>query len=238
MTPIIFLHGWSGKANSWDSNLQYFKNLGYPVYALKMPGFDLQNPSPNWGVLEYAKFAIDDISKSFPNQKVILIGHSFGGRVSILIASKHSELIEALVLTSSAGLNLEPSFLRRGLLFASQSARWLENKVFFSFLIVKMRNITRSIIGAKGYKNADDTMKQVFKNVVNLDLRDYLPSIRCPTLIVWGEDDKTTPLKMAKAFHSGITESKLVIINNAGHHVHKTNPEEWNHIVEDFINQL
>lgn len=237
-TPIVFLHGWGGRISSWDNNIQYFEDLGFQIYTLKMPGFDLPNPSPDWGVPEYAKFALADIAEKFPNQQVTLVGHSFGGRVSILLASEHSKLVRSLILTSSAGLNLEPSVLRSGLLLASRFARWLEDKTFLSSLVSDLRKLVRSVIGTKGYKKADETMKQVFKNVVNLDLRDRLPLIKCPTLIVWGEVDKTTPMKMAEAFHNGIPNSKLVVINGAAHAAHQTNSEEWNRIVEDFVTKV
>lgn len=237
-TPIIFLHGWSNKISSWDKNIEHFENLGFPVLAVKMPGFDLPNPLPSWGVPEYAKFAQAEIAEKFPNQQVILVGHSFGGRVSTLLASEHPELVKGLVLTSSAGLNLEPSILRKGLLLVSNLARWLEDKTFLSPMVSEIRKLVRSVIGTKGYKKADETMKQVFKNTVNLDLRDRLPLIKCPTLIVWGELDKTTPMKMAKAFHRGITNSKLVVIKDAEHSAHQTNSEEWNQIVGKFISTI
>ncbi len=234
-TPIIFLHGWNGRISSWDKNIHHFESLGFHVYAIKMPGFDLPNPLPSWGVPEYAEFAKAEIIEKFPNQKVTLVGHSFGGRVSIFLASTHPELIKALVLTSSAGLNLEPSMLRKGLLKVSKLAKWFEEKTLFSPAVTGVRRIVRTIIGSKGYKNADETMKQVFKNVVNLDLRDRLSLIQCPTLIIYGDLDKITPIKMAEAFHTGISGSKFVVIKGAAHSVHKTHLNEWNKAVEDFV---
>lgn len=236
-TLIIFLHGWGGNKNSWDKNISYFEKLGFPVLAVEMPGFDLPNPLPSWGIPEYAEFVKAEIAKNFPNQKIILVGHSFGGRISVLLASKNPELVHALVLTDSAGLNLEPPFMRKGLIFISKLAKWLEKKIFLSKIIPKLRKIMRSVIGTNGYKNADDAMKEVFKNVVNLDLSDKLQLIECPTLVIWGENDDVTPIKMAKAFEAGIKNSKLEIIKGAGHKLHQTHSDKWNQTVIEFISK-
>jgi pimeloyl-ACP methyl ester carboxylesterase len=62
-----------------------------------------------------------------------------------------------------------------------------------------------------------------------------LPQITCPTLIVWGDKDRTTPLTIAYRFQKGIVNSKLYIIKGAGHNAHQTHTKEWSQIVTNFI---
>ncbi|OGC47463.1 hypothetical protein A2886_03505 [candidate division WWE3 bacterium RIFCSPHIGHO2_01_FULL_42_13] len=232
-TPLVFLHGWAGNSASWEQNTPFFETKGYSCLAVKMPGFDLPEPDPSWGVPEYAEFVVKEVQSKFgQNKKCTFVGHSFGGRIVVYLAAQHPELVDRLILTDSAGLNLEPKVARSSLISISKIFRKIEEK--FKFLS-PLRNLGVGLIGSKDYKAASPVMREVMKRVVNLDLSFCLPKIKSKALIVWGEKDTVTPIAIAEEFKKGIASSKLEIIHGAGHHAHHTHSEKWNEVVINFL---
>lgn len=232
-STLIFLHGWGGSITSWNENLPYFQNLGFECHAIKLPGFDLSEPSQTWGIPEYSDFVIENIA-DISKEPCVVIGHSFGGRIATYIASHRPELIKKLILTDSAGINLEPKLVRKTLITVSRLFKLLEDKIP---VLNKLRAKAVATIGSKDYKDANPKMREIMKKVVNLDLRPNLRLISCPTLIIWGDEDRITPIKMAETFRVGIKHSVIYYIKGAGHHAHSEKPREWNLRVEKFLNQ-
>ena len=133
---------------------------------------------------------------------VTLIAHSFGARVAIKLAKEFGYFLDKLVIVDGAGI--KP---RRKL------------KYYYSIYkhkILKRLKIVHSA-GSADYKALPTAMKGTFINIVNEDLTPLLKFITLPTLIVWGENDRETPLYMAKKMHRLIANSGLVVLKNAGH---------------------
>jgi len=80
-------------------------------------------------------------------------------------------------------------------------------------------------------------MKETFKRIIEEDLVDYLPSIKSRTLIVWGENDKLTPLSIARLLKEKIADSELVIIPGFGHNLHLETPEKLSETILKFLNK-
>jgi pimeloyl-ACP methyl ester carboxylesterase len=70
------------------------------------------------------------------------------------------------------------------------------------------------------------------------DLRDVLPRIAVPTLLLYGELDERSPLKVARELHDRIPGSRLVVINGVGHSVNVEAPEEFNAQVRTFLRSV
>lgn len=135
-------------------------------------------------------------------ESIFLVGHSFGGRVAIKLAAKYGHLISKIVLCDSAGIIPK----RRIKYYFKVSVHKLLLKLGF-----------KHNGGSKDYKSLSNVMKQTFKNIVNEDLTCLTKKITAPTMIIWGDKDKETPIYMAKMLHKNITNSGLVIFKNCGH---------------------
>lgn len=231
---VILLHGWGA---SIDAFLPVYKYLSkdYKVYVIDMPGFGKsEEPPKNYFVLDYAKVILEFI-KRLEIKNPTLIGHSFGGRVIMKLVGELGFTPKNIVLVDSAGVKprRKPSYY-----FKVYSYKLAKNTVKFLFnkeKAEKIINDMRKKHGSTDYKNASDTMRSVFINVVNEDLKYTLKNIKVPTLIIWGEKDLDTPLKDAKIIESLVPDSGLVVLKGAGHYSYLDNLNEFLIIIDNFL---
>ena len=155
-------------------------------------------------VLELKKFISDNNI-----ERPILIGHSFGCRVIIKYCVSYP--VKKIVLIDAAGI------VRRGVqyylkVYSYKLIRNLLTLLGKKDMVAKLRKK----VGSNDYNKANEMMKEVLKRI-HVDLRDYIMQIKVETLLIWGENDKTTPLKDGKIMNKLIENSGLVIIPNAQH---------------------
>lgn len=224
---LVFLHGWRSEGFVWKDIADKINNQGFAVYMLDLPGFG-GSPEPKnpFSVQDYADVVAEFIKKLKLNN-VILIGHSFGGRIAIKLSAVYPNLIEKIALVDSAGLAENKS---KGVSFLAKIA-----KPFFkpSFMKGPREKIYKKI-GAEDYV-ATPQLKETFLKVINEDLSENLAQINKPTLIIWGEDDKDTPLGVAKIMNEKIKNSKLVVLKEAGHFSFLDKPKEFFEELTKFI---
>ena len=168
---------------------------------------------------DYAK-SIADLIRFYKMSSAYVVGHSFGGRVAIRLASEYGYLLDGLVLVDSAGI--KP---RRGLKYYF--------KVGTHKLLTKLK--LKHTAGSEDYRKLSGVMKETFKNVVNEDQTRELNKITLPTLIVWGDKDKDTPIYMAKRISRNIKNSSLVIFKGEGHFAYLYRNKAFTAILLNFL---
>ncbi len=231
---VVLLHGWGGCA---DSFLPVFNHLTatHKVYALDFPGFGLSDPpTAPWDVTDYTEM----LRKFFERmniEKATLIGHSFGGRVSILFSSTYPERVEKVVLADSAGI-----IPKRGWKYHFKVYQFkLAKKIFLTFSAKGTQEERLEAFyrkhGSADYKQAGSAMRQTFVKVVNQDLRSCLPRIKAPALLVWGDEDKDTPLYFGQIMEKEIPDAGLVVFKGAGHFAYLDRINDFNIIVSKFL---
>ena len=195
----------------------YFAS-SYRCTLLDFYGFGQSEIKSPLTLQDYAN-GVEEIIKHYDMKEVILVGHSFGGRVAILLAS-YLQDIKGLVLVDSAGL--KPAFSFK---------KWRRK---LDYKIRRFFKMDVSNCGSEDYKKLDSVMKATFKNVVNLYLDNLLPKIQCDSLIVWGRKDKDTPLYMAKRLKKGIKNSGLIILEG-GHYSYLDSYGEFLAILDSYF---
>lgn len=224
----LLLHGWGGNLNSFRGLESGLAESGQSVLTLDFPGFGGSDmPKETFTLDDYYKIVLGLI-ENLGIKKLNIVAHSFGGRIALLLASKNSDLIKKLVLVDSAGL--KPKF--------SLSKSF---KIFHYKFLKKLKNagiIKRDLsgYGSADYRAMPDELKPVFNNIVRTDLTYTLKSISCPTLIVWGKDDTSTPYYMAKRLNKGIKDS-AVITFDGGHFAYLQNSNKFYIIVNEFLKE-
>ncbi len=212
-SPFLILHGWGSSSDSW---LEVQKNLGqkFSVICFDLPGFGKSSlPDSVWDLDNYVELVIDLVNK-LGIEKFYLLGHSFGGRIAIKLALAFPKRVERLILVDAAGIREQ----KKGLSFV-KFFRFLAR---FSFL---KRAFYKFVVKSSDYLQATGIMKQVFKKVVEEDLRNLLQDIEVKTLIIWGRFDKATPLRNGRLMKEKIKNSKLKILET-GHSPHLRAPEK------------
>ena len=187
------------------------------VITLDFYGFGKSELPPYPLYLEDYVVALRELIDKLGFQDVILVGHSFGGRVA-LKTSIVDDRVSGIVLVDSAGLRP-----RRNL------------KYYAKILLYKLKKKLKLNIqncGSEDYKKLSSVEKKTFINVVNEDLAPQLTKIRIPTLIIWGTKDKETPLYMARKLEKGIENSKSIFYEDCGHFPFLEKP---NRFIEDLI---
>ncbi|MCH5351516.1 MAG: alpha/beta hydrolase [Clostridiales bacterium] len=189
---VLFLHGWGGCIKSFSAAYNAVTELGYKAVNFAFP----TEVPPEWGVYEYAAH-VHEFIRSHNIINPIVVGHSFGGRVGIILAAKN--VCGGLVLVDSAGMKPRPNLLKK-LRVARYHYRVKHGKPLDG-------------MGSKDYNSLDKSMRPVFVRIVNTFLERLLGLISCPSLIVWGRRDKDTPPYMARRINRGIKGSKLVYLD-------------------------
>ena len=99
----------------------------------------------------------------------------------------------------------------------------------------RLREYIAAKLGSKDFQAAGD-LRRTFVKVVNEDLKDYLPRIKSPVLLVWGENDRETPLKDGQLMKELIPDSRLEVIPGGGHFSYMDDQPIFNSILESFLN--
>lgn len=184
---IVFLHG-------WGSNKDIMKNIFSPYLKdfrhiyIDLPGFGKSLNNYVLTTKDYAKI-IDELLKQLSSSKDIIAGHSYGGKVAILLNPAN------LVLLSSAGILEEKPFD-------------VKAKIFFAkvFNALGLKAVTKAF-RSKDVNTMSENMYTTFKNVVNEDFSYYFSSFTNNALIFWGEKDTATSLESGKKMASLLKKS-------------------------------
>lgn len=228
MKKVIILNGWTKNLDKWQEILDVLEKKGIRAGLPKIPGLT-GNLNKIWQLADYVDWLKNIADKE--KGKIILAGHSNGGRIALAFTNKYPKKVEKLILIDSAGIyHDEPPLKLKRFVFKSIAK---VGKNLTSSKILK--NLLYKIAGESDYKDLDENIKQTMINLINADLKPILSQIKTPTLIIWGREDKITPLSDGVLMNNLIKNSKLEIINNARHSPMFTHPEK---VAEAIINNI
>ncbi len=227
MKKIYILHGWTYTTDTWNPLIALLKQSGIDSQLLPVPGLT-DGTDRTWTLDDYVDWLKSELKDE---EKVILVGHSNGGRISIAFASRYPEKVERLILIDSAGIY--PNGLK---IRIKRSVFWLLAKVGKLFSSSdRLRKLLYRAARERDYEKASPAMRKTMANLIGVDLRSVLSSIKAPTLLIWGANDGSTPLSDGELMHRSIENSKLFVIPNARHSPHVTHPEV---VAEQIIQEL
>jgi|CXWL01.1.fsa_nt_gi pimeloyl-ACP methyl ester carboxylesterase len=227
---LLILHGWGLKSD-------YYQDLGklladdFRVLIPDLPGFG-KTPAPKkiYDVSAYAA-AVKKLLNDEDIDEVVIVGHSFGGRIALSLAQSSPKLVKALVLTGTPGV--EKFHLKRSL---KRAVYWTAAKgmKIISFLPPVKR------LRARFYQHRDlgtlsGVMKETFLRVIKQDLTPLLKSLRQPVLLLWGARDQMVPVYDAERMLKLIPHSYLKIFTKVGHKLPYQLPHEFAREVVQFF---
>lgn len=228
---VLLLHGWGCSLDIWKT-LQAQLEKEYRVTSIDFPGFGKsQEPPYAWGVDEYTQCTEELISK-LGLKDPVLVGHSFGGRVSILLASRNHNIYK-VILTDAAGVKPQNTKISVSRVFSKMKK--LSTKIIGEKATEKLVRPFANSLASEDYKNASGIMKEVLKVVVEEDLQSEMPKIKASTLLIWGANDTATPVSDAKIMEKLIPDAGLVVFPGCTHYSFLENPNYYYTIVDNFL---
>lgn len=248
---LIFLHGLSLSIHNFRYNYPYFFE-NYHVIALDFPGFGKsEQPDLPYSIQYFSTFLLQFMD-TLDVDKATLIGNSLGAHVAIQFAIDYPARTDALVLGSSTGIRprlgrlediaidwyiTEERFMYLSEKKIREHIEWSWHKILpATHELVRHRILyRRKYFGSDVYYMNNRAFVHGLLHVIKDSVRDVLNQVQCPTLIVWGEFDVVTNIDDAYFLHDHIAGSELAIIADAGHLSHIEEPQEYNRIVEDFL---
>ncbi len=228
--PLLLLHGWGCTHEIFSAFIPDFC-AAHKVISLDFPGFGLSDePDGVWGVQEYTQM-LEAFCSGLGIINPSIVSHSFGGRVSILFASRND--VEKMILSDAAGVKPRRSLRYHLKVGTYKIGKWWLLKVCRNEEKFKKMRASR---GSADYNNASDRMKAVLSKVVSQDLRRYLLEIKASVLLFWGENDTATPLRDAKLMEKMIPDAGLVTVKGGSHFSFLDDPGLFRLMIQRFLN--
>ncbi|MDD6879237.1 MAG: alpha/beta hydrolase [bacterium] len=220
---IVLLHGWGQNIEMMMPLAKKFDKK-YRITILDFPGFGKSSePKTALTVYNYCDI-LEELLNKIDVKNPIIIGHSFGGRIGIIYASRN--VTNKLVLFGSPCIKKKtrPSF-------KLQVLRKLKKVPILN----KLEPIIKKHIGSRDYKNASEIMRKILVNVVNEDLSNCAKKIDCPTLMMWGDKDTEAPLEDARQLEKIIKDCGLIVFPNSTHYAYLENINQVEKILKKFF---
>ncbi len=254
--PLVFVHGLSGSWPNWLEQLPVFA-ADHRVIAMDLPGFG-HSPMPHERITisGYARL-LDDLFDELGLDAAALVGNSMGGFISAELAIAFPERVERLVLVSPAGISSYrntrgmralPALHRAERIVAAYTA-WMASKSDFVTRHPLLRNATLGFVtrhptripaalAAEQLRGAGKPgFVQALEANLDYDFRHRLPEIACPTLIVWGDQDKVLTVRDAAVYAELIPGSRKVIYADTGHMSQIERPQAFNSLLREFVSE-
>jgi len=248
--PIVFIHGLSGQWQNWLENIPRFAQ-SRRVVAMDLPGFGLSEEPAEKITIELYGRVVAELCTRLELAPAVVVGNSMGGFVAAEVAIRRPEIVERLMLLSSAGVSQMDAAKQpvlaagkvAGLLATSNVAQmrmtaqrpnlrhWVMSLVCRHPSLIKPDLMFEGLMKGAGKPGFGAGLRACLE----YDFRDRLPDIGCPTMVVWGEKDMIIPVRDADTFVSLIDDARKVIFEDTGHVPMLERPRSFNDCLEQFL---
>ncbi|MBC6934376.1 MAG: alpha/beta hydrolase [Chloroflexi bacterium] len=235
--PVVLLHGWGAHSGLMWPLVERLAPLGYRCYVPDLPGFGQTPPPPEaWSVFDYAAWVLA-LLEANGLERVHLFGHSFGGRLGLILGAEHPERLVKMVLADSAGVRPKPSTTGSLRLKVYRAALNALRGAGLQAQAERLRGWYGSRYGSADYKAAAGVMRETFVKVVNEDLLPYAARVKVSTLLFWGDRDADTPLEQGRLLERTIPDAGLVVWEGAGHYSYLERAADTARVMDHFFRQ-
>jgi pimeloyl-ACP methyl ester carboxylesterase len=230
VTTLLCLHGWGGSSASFTELRAALAKTDITILTPDLPGFGAEpEPAHPFTVEEYANWVEAYLKKELPNtdhKSLCILGHSHGGRIGIVLASRKTLPITHLYLCAAAGIRRPRHFKRLIGLMLAKTGKFFLSIPGLKQLAPLGKNFLYKLVRVHDYEQASPLMRQTLILVTQEDLRPLLPQISIPTDLFWGTEDGMTPLADGQLMHQLIPGSRLHTYPGVRHAVHRAKATE------------
>ena len=220
---LIFLHG-------WGQNIEMMLPIAKPfikthnILIIDLPGFGLSSePTYEWDLYEYADM-VHKLALSLKMKKPILIGHSFGGKISICYALKY-DVSKLVLLASPYKKQIKKDSVKTKMLKVLKKTPVLN----------KFENYIKKHVGSTDYRNASVMMRKILVKHVNTDLSEEVKKIKCPTVLIWGTNDEAVSYSDAVELEKNMQNAGLTTYEGCTHYAYLERLNQTVNVLNSFI---
>ncbi len=244
-TPVVLLHGWNATSKQWLHNLKALAQR-HRVIAPDLPGHgDSEEGDLSCDLDGMADF-LESFGKALRLAPFHLVGHSLGGCVALRYAATRPATVKKLVLVSTptrrASIGLRaylpglPHLVSVAYRYRSEALlKWMFyrglHKPEYQDLAFVRANVRAAM------KNSRLALAAMARTARGLDLTEELRACGNPTLIVFGDKDKSVNPREALRQKRELPNPYLAMINGSGHCPHCERPDLFNAIVTEFLDE-
>jgi pimeloyl-ACP methyl ester carboxylesterase len=258
--PIIFIHGFGASIEHWRNNIPVIAQ-NHTVYALDLLGFGASRKAD----VDYSAALwteqLHDFWQTFIGVPVILVGNSIGSLVCLNTTAVYPEMVKGLVMLSLPDVSVREDLLPP---LVSPIVTAIENLFASPFLIKNLLKLVRrpniihkwagiaypnkaaitdelvEILSSPAYDDGSEQTifrlsRSVRKAAFAESVRDLLPQVAVPILLIWGLEDKMIPPNQGRAIAELNSHLKLIELEHAGHCPHDEYPEQFNALLLDWL---
>ena len=229
---MLLLHGLFGALSNWDDVIRQF-SADYRIIIPMLPVYEM--PVRKAGLNELNAF-LEEFINELELSDMTIMGNSLGGHIGIMYTIANQQKVKRLVLTGSSGLfenTMGGSYPKRG------SYEYIKERVEYTFYdpntigkkyIDEVFDITTSIPKCM-------SIVSIAKSAQRNNMAEELHKIKVPTLLVWGLNDTITPPLVGHEFNRLIANSRLRFIDHCCHAPMMENPERFNVLLKEFLQE-
>lgn len=232
--PLLYLHGTS-LGNLW---LDYHSALAqhFHLYAPDIPGFGLTE-RPDWmrDMSDYILY-FRDLLDTLGLEQVMLVGHSLGGWMAAEVAVWYPKRVKKLVLSNAAGIRVKGSPI--GNIFAMNALEVVMacfDNPLAAMPLMPLEMNTEYLL--RMYSERTTLASLAWNPNFDPKLERRLADLKCPTLVLWGKNDRLIPPIYGETFHRVIANSQLAMIEGTGHMPMFEKHEEWSNVISTFLSE-
>ncbi len=219
--PFLILHGWGSSSEKWEKVADFLVKENFTVIVPDLPGFGKSKNMPEpWDLEDYSYF-ISKFIDALNLREFYLLGHSFGGSLAIMYSLNNYPKIKKLFLVGSSGIRKKS--LKK--IIFKNTAKIFKIFSFLPFYKEARKIFYKFVIRKSDYPYTDGVLKETFLRVIGEDISIFLPSVKAPTVIIWGEKDDVVSIKKAQIMQKSIKGSKLAVVPKGKHDLERQLPE-------------
>lgn len=258
--PLMLLHGFGASIGHWRQNLSVLGEH-HTVYALDMLGFGASEKAiAPYNVALWVE-QVYDFWKTFVRQPIVLIGNSIGSLVCMAAAATHPDMVRGLVMLNLPDPSIEEEMIPEPLRPVVATIKsWVASPLVLNLLFQLVRKpggvrrwasiayansdavtdeLVEILLGAAEDRGSARAFCAIFRAIVapkfGPSVKQTLPHLQVPMLLLWGKNDRMIPLSLAAQFGGYNSNLKVVEIENAGHCLHDEAPEQVNPEILNWI---
>jgi len=235
---LVFVHGFLGGSAQWDAEIACFSET-HDVIAPDLPGFGEAADRPGCDRIEAMADYVIRFLDELKIDRFALLGHSMGGMIVQAMAAKIPERIERLVLYGTGPLGVMPNRFEtieqsRQCLLSGGVEKTIR-RIGATWLVDGSSSSAFSTLVGIGDCASKEAAMRAFDAMENWDGRSELAKMSIPTLILWGDNDRSYRWPQIEAMWQEIQNSHLAVIPGTSHAAHLEKPLLFHGLLEDFL---